>query len=111
MHGKISNLDELRLDRREDATEDVPVHEECLFETLGINPIVIAGVRMSHDEPYSVVAVHRRAARRVAHGSVEEVHAVTERSHVREHPEPVVALELDDQSKDRLGWILAVSEK
>ena len=52
---------------------------------------------MSHDEPNAAVAVHRRAARRVAHRPVEVVHAVEEDTHVGQHPQPVVGVEFDDQ--------------
>ena len=52
---------------------------------------------MSHDEPDFVIAVHGGAARGVAHRTIEVVHAVPEHPHIREHPEPIIVLKLDDE--------------
>src|ERR1700685_617644 len=76
---------------------EISVSEVAALEPLSVPPVVIARVIVAEDEANLAVAVDLGAARRVAHGPVEIIHAVKEYAGVGHHPKAVVTAELDDE--------------
>ena len=94
---QLGSFDELRANDCRRIAHEISIGQIALLESLRVEPVVIAGIAMTEDQPDFAVAIHLRAARRVTNGPVEVVHAVEEGAHVRQHPEAVVVVELDDQ--------------
>src|ERR1700679_4197836 len=76
---------------------EIPISEIAALEPLSVHPVVIARIIGAEDEANLAIGIDLGAARCVAHGPVEIIHAVKEYAGVGHHPKAVVAAELDDQ--------------
>ena len=94
---QLGTLDGLRVQHRRLAFEHVAVRDVAAFEPLSVQPVVVAGVIMRQHESHFAVAIHFRAARRVAHWAVEKVHAIEKHAHVGQRPQSVVCVEFDNE--------------
>src|SRR5271154_1287772 len=76
---------------------EISISEVAALERLSVHPVVITRVIGAEDEANLAIAIDPGAARRVAHGPVEIIHAVEEHAGVGHHPKAVVTREFDDE--------------